>query len=319
MARRIAIINQKGGCGKTTTTVNLGAHLTGLGKRVLLIDLDPQANLSMHVNIGVAGLNASVYNLLTGTEAVEEVVVRGLSCGMDVVPSHIDLAGAELELAGTVGRETILKERLDQFLAARPEAGPDPAYDFVLLDCPPSLGLLSINALTAAHEVFIPLQTEFFALQGMTKLLDVVQLVRLRLNRSLQIGGIIPCLFDPRTLLSREVLSEIQRHYGRQVFRSVIRKNVKLAEAPSHGRTILEYAPESHGAADYRALAREVLGLPPEEAAPETATPEPAEAVAAPRPAFADPAGDAPLPLGGETAARAEPAPAPGTPDQARV
>jgi chromosome partitioning protein len=313
MARRIAIINQKGGCGKTTTTVNLGAHLSGLGKRVLLIDLDPQANLSMHVNIGVAGLKASVYNLLTGPESVEEVVAGGLSCGMDVVPSHIDLAGAELELAGTVGRETILKEKLDQFLARR-EAGPEPGYDFVLLDCPPSLGLLSINALTASHEVFIPLQTEFFALQGMTKLLDVVQLVRLRLNRSLQLGGIIPCLFDPRTLLSREVLSEIQRHYGRQVFRSVIRKNVKLAEAPSHGRTILEYAPESHGAADYRALAREVLGLPPEMEVPDPAPAEAAETPGAARPAFVDPAGGAPLPVGEDAAAAPPPAPEPKTP-----
>src|SRR3990167_5208377 len=207
--RSIALLNQKGGVGKTTTTANLGACLAMLGKKVLVIDMDPQANLSVHLGEEIHSLKYSVYNIITG---------------------NIDLSGAEIELVGVVGRETVLKEYLGNILGR---------YDYVLIDCPPSLGLLTLNVLTLAHEIFIPLQTEFFALQGVSKLLDTHEVVRKRLNKNLEITGIIFCMYTSRTRLCKEVIEKVKEHFAKdQVFDTVIRKNVKLSESPSHGKPI---------------------------------------------------------------------------------
>jgi chromosome partitioning protein len=225
--------------------------LAVLGKRVLVVDIDPQANLSIHFGVEVFKLRgASVYFLLVGQAKLDEVIMRSVVEGLDIIPSNIDLAGAEIELVGMPGREMILKEVL---------SGVDGRYDYLLIDCPPSLGLLTLNALTTVSEIFIPLQTEFFALQGMSKLLETFEIVKKRLNQSLEITGIIPCMFDARTRLSHEVLENIREYFENKVFKSVIRKNVKLAEAPSHGKPIFVYAPDSHGAEDFMALAREVI------------------------------------------------------------
>ncbi len=252
--RRIALMNQKGGVGKTTTAVNLGAALARRGMRVLLVDLDPQANLTVHLDVRPDGVERSIYDVLAGRCTLARAVRPTGTLGLDLVPSSLDLSGAELELASTVGRERVFRDAVDALEAS----GGEP-WDFLLVDCPPSLGLLALNALTAVREVIVPLQTEFFALQGMAKLREVVVLVEKRLNPGLAVLGILPSLVDSRTALSREVLSEIRSFFGAAVFGTAIRRNVRLAEASSHGKTVFEYAPGSHGAADYAALAEEVL------------------------------------------------------------
>lgn len=250
-----AITNQKGGVGKTTTSVNLGAALAELGQRVLVIDLDPQGNLSTHVGLSIHELEKTMYDVLTqGTpmrDALQETGVPGLYC----IPSNIDLSGAEVEIVATVGRETLLKEAIESLNESM-----DQPFDHVLIDCPPSLGLLCINALAAAQEVLVPMQTEFFALQGMGKLLEVMDIVQKRINPSLSLGGIVACRVDPRTRLTTEVLDDIRSHFPELLFQTRIRQNIKLAEAPSFGKTIVEYDTESNGAEDYRRLAREFLG-----------------------------------------------------------
>ncbi|MEL6907629.1 MAG: AAA family ATPase, partial [Planctomycetota bacterium] len=257
--RRIAIINQKGGVGKTTTAVNLGAALARLGRRVLVVDMDPQANASMNLGAELEPGEPSSYTVLTQGGRVADTL-RGTSTpGLSILPAHLDLSGAELELASAIGRETILRDALDDW--ERDElarSGRTPA-DVVLIDNPPSLGLLSVNGLAASTEVLIAVQTEFFALQGLSKLVEIVQLLRRRMNPELEITGVLACLYDSRLRLAREVLGELRAHFPEQVFRRPIAQTVKLAETPSFSATIFEYAPESKGAEDYLAVAREFL------------------------------------------------------------
>ncbi len=271
-------MNQKGGVGKTTVTVNLGAALARLGKEVLLIDLDPQANLSIHLNVSIHELPSSIYDVLVGQKDLGDVVLRHIRQRLSLAPANIDLSGAEVELVNAVGRETLLRDALVSYLEQHP-------CDFVLFDCPPSLGILSLNALSASKEVFIPIQTEFFALQGLAKLLGVIELITKRLNRELRLSRVIPTLYDTRTVLSKEVLADIQGHFGDMVTKAMIRKNVRLAEAPSHGKTIFEYDEASTGSEDFLELAQEILGRKsassPRKRAPRPARPVPARPVPA--------------------------------------
>ncbi|MBL6720600.1 MAG: AAA family ATPase [Planctomycetes bacterium] len=255
--RRIAIINQKGGVGKTTTAANLGAALARAGQRVLVVDLDPQANLSMYLGVETAPEEPSSYGVLCSGTRVAMAVRQTATPGLLLLPSHIDLSGAELELASTFGRETLMRDALERWV--REEASEGRGVDFLLFDCPPSLGLLSINGLCAASEVLVVAQTEFFALQGLSKLLGVIELVKQRLNPELELTGVLAALYDSRLRLAREVLGELRRFFPEQTFQTTIAANVRLAESPSHGKTIFDYAPESRGAQDYAALAEEVL------------------------------------------------------------
>ncbi|MBL8731368.1 MAG: ParA family protein [Planctomycetes bacterium] len=252
--KRIAVINQKGGVGKTTTTVNLGAAIARQGFRVLLLDMDPQANLTVHVDKRPDLESHTLTSLLVEDAPLQDLVQPTSIANLFVVPSDTSLAGVEQVLANRIGRETILREALDAFPGAKD-------FDFVLFDCPPSLGVLSANALVAADHVVIPMQAEYLSLQGMAKLLEVIQLVQKRLNPALQIACVLPCMVDARTNLSSEVLREIDTHFGPLLAKARIRNNVKLAEAPSFGRTIFEHAPDSNGARDYEAFGAEFLRM----------------------------------------------------------
>jgi len=245
--RRIALVNQKGGVGKTTTAVNLSAAIARLDRRVLLVDLDPQSNATVSLGIPPDQQKNTTYALLNGG-AFEPLK---LSDNFHLIPSNIELAGAEMELTSVIGREIVLRDALADIKG----------YDFVILDCSPSLGLLSVNALTTAKEVMVPLQCEFLALHGISLLIRTVDLVRKRLNPELSITGVIPCMYDARKGMARDVVVEIEKHFGSKVFKSKIRSNVRLAEAPSHGKSIFDYAPDSFGAEDYLALAREIVGI----------------------------------------------------------
>ena len=258
--RRIAIINQKGGVGKTTTTVNLGAALALQGRRVIVVDMDAQANLSMALGVEAPSGSPTSYALLMGEKDFGACVQPTKFPNLSLVPSNIDLSGAEMELASAMGREYLLRDALTAWSDAHAKKHGKFPCDYVLFDCPPSLGLLSINALAAAGEVLITLQTEFLALQGMSKLFDVVQLLKRRLNPELVVTGIVPSLYDSRLKLAREVLGEIRTYFKAQVVPYPIRTSVKLAEAPSFGQTIFEYAPDSNGAVDYMRLAGEIIG-----------------------------------------------------------
>ena len=248
--RKIALVNQKGGVGKTTTAVNLSAALARLGKRVLLVDLDPQSNATVSFGIVPHELKNTTYTLLCN-DIKSNDVIRKVADNLFLIPSNIDLAGAELELSTAIGRESVLKDAME---------GVD-NFDFIFVDCPPSMGILNVNGLTYVDEVFIPLQCEFFALHGISLLLRTIDLVKKRLNPTLTISGIIPCMFDIRKGLSKEVISEIEAFFKEKVFKTRIRVNVRLAEAPSHGKSIFDYAPDSYGSEDYMNLAKEILGI----------------------------------------------------------
>ncbi len=261
--RRIAILNQKGGVGKTTTSVNLGAALARAGRRVSLLDLDPQAHATTHLGIEPNGQAPSIYDCLVDNKALS-LARRQAEENLWVVPSDIDLAAAEVELAGVVGREVILRDLL----------ATDDSFDFVLMDCAPSLGVLTLNALCAADEVFIPLQPHFLALHGLSKLLETTAVVAKRINPKLRVTAVVFCLCDTHTRLAQEVERDIESFLANSrganvpwsqaiVLKSRIRRNIKLAEAPSFGKSIYSYAPTCNGAEDYLALAMEVLGETP--------------------------------------------------------
>ena len=277
--RRIACINQKGGVGKTTTAVNLGAALARAGNRVLLIDLDPQAHLSLHLGQDPAAGKPGTYELLTGSGATSIAKVRNkVASNLWVVPSSIDLAAAEVELVSVVGREVILRDLLDHHVGG--PNGRMPQYDYVLMDCPPSLGVLTLNGLCAAKEVFIPLQPHYLALQGLGKLLQTVSLVNRRINAELRVSGVVVCMNDAGTKLANEVIEDVRSFLESarntpapwaeaKLFTTMIRRNIKLAEAPSYGKSIFDYAADSNGAKDYEQLAREVQGVSVTAPAPE--------------------------------------------------
>lgn len=273
--RKIAVINQKGGVGKTTTTVNLAAALALAGKRVCVLDLDPQAHASTHLGVELDGTAPSMYDVLVANKPLADVR-RGVGDNLSLVPSDINLAAAEVELAGIVGREVILREALaSEEGGPAPHAGegagvPSPA-DFLLMDCGPSLGVLTLNALAAADEVFIPLQPHFLALHGLSKLLETTALVARRINPKLVVSGVVVCLYDAATKLAQEVVNDLTAFLDKsrgasvpwanaRVFGTRVRRNIKLAECPSFGKSVFAYAPKSSGAADYAALAMEVMG-----------------------------------------------------------
>jgi len=250
MGRVIAIANQKGGVGKTTTAINLAASLSVAEKKTLLIDLDPQGNATSGFGVDAGTLEGNVYDLLISGKAFSQLVFHTEQHGLDLLPSHIDLVGAEVELVGMNGRETVLRDRLKEVVDH---------YDFILIDCPPSLGLLTLNALTAAHTLLIPLQCEYYAMEGLKLLLNTMKRVKESLNPGLEVEGILLTMFDGRNNLSNQVSTEIQTHFGNEVFKNTIPRNITLAEAPSHGKPVLYYNAASRGAEAYLALAAEIL------------------------------------------------------------
>jgi len=250
MTKIIALANQKGGVGKTTTAINLSAALAADGQRVLLVDCDPQANASSGLGVDIRELEATIYECLVNGISPREAIVKTDVERLDLIPSHIDLVGAEIEMLNLRDREQLLKRVLQQVRSD---------YDYILIDCSPSLGLITVNALTAADSVIIPVQCEFFALEGIAKLLNTIKIIKSQLNPGLSIMGFVLTMYDNRLKLSNQVLEEVKRHFGDLVFHSVIARNVRLSEAPSHGQTILDYEPKSKGAMAYKALAKEVM------------------------------------------------------------
>ena len=250
MARVLAVVNQKGGVGKTTTSVNLAAAFAQAGRKVLLVDLDPQGNATMGSGVDKRTLTRTVYHVLLGLGELAAIRTRAERAGYDLVPANRELAGAEVELVGLQARETRLKSALERV---------ESEYEFILIDCPPSLSLLTVNALTAAQRVLIPMQCEYYALEGLSDLVGTIKRVRAHLNPQLEIAGLLRTMYDPRNTLSQQVSQQLEEHFGNKVYRTMVPRNVRLAEAPSHGVPAVLWDATSKGAQAYLGLADEIL------------------------------------------------------------
>ena len=247
----VAIVNQKGGVGKSTTAINLAAYLANKGETILVVDMDPQANATSGLGVSEKDVEGCMYDVLLEGKLLQDVAVETGIAGLHVAPSSINLVGAEVELVSALAREYKLAKALEKL--------PDDVYDRVLLDCPPSLDLLTLNALTAANEVLIPIQCEYYALEGLTQLMRSIRMVREELNPGLRVGGVLLTMFDPRTNLAHQVADEVRSFFGDQVFKTLVPRNVRLSEAPSFGVPVALYAPKSAGAEAYAAIADEVM------------------------------------------------------------
>ncbi|EGN57938.1 chromosome segregation ATPase [Hallella multisaccharivorax DSM 17128] len=250
MAKIIALANQKGGVGKTTTTINLAASLATLEKKVLVVDADPQANASSGLGVDISQVDCSIYECIIDHADVRDAIYTTDIDGLDIIPSHIDLVGAEIEMLNIDNREKVLKNILDPLRSE---------YDYILIDCSPSLGLITVNALTAANSVIIPVQCEYFALEGISKLLNTIKIIKSRLNTKLEIEGFLLTMYDSRLRLANQIYDEVKRHFQELVFKTVIQRNVKLSEAPSHGLPVILYDADSTGAKNHLALAKEII------------------------------------------------------------
>ncbi len=250
MSKIISIANQKGGVGKTTTSINLSAALAAEGKRVLLIDADPQANASSGLGVNIRQLETTIYECMVSGEPAVKAILPTAQENLYVLPSHIDLIGAEIEMINIPDRELLLRNLLKP---VRDD------YDYIIIDCSPSLGIITVNCLTASNTVIIPVQCEYFALEGISKLLNTIKIIKSKLNPSLNIEGFLLTMYDNRLRLANQVYDEVRRHFGQLVFKTVIARNVRLSEAPSHGMSVLTYDPSSKGAQNYKELAKELI------------------------------------------------------------
>lgn len=249
MGRIISVVNQKGGVGKTTTAVNLSASLAELGRKVLLIDIDPQGNATSGVGVDKEGCEATLYDVFSGTFSLSSIIVGTVQQGLWLAPANADLVGCEVELSGIQGRELILKDQLSKI---------SDQFEYIIIDCPPSLGLITVNALVATETVLVPLQCEYYALEGISSLLRTIEYAKENLNPDLELEGVILTMFDGRTKLSREIMDEAQKYFGEKLFSTVVTRNIRISESPSFGKPINHYAPDSPGALAYAAIAEEL-------------------------------------------------------------